>query len=285
MSKQLLFILVLAAAWTFYGLAAPGPIDSAGTSPATENGTALAPEADTSPAPVEKARLQARIKQLQVGLQNILRKIDPAGTPPAPAIGAPPATETDAPPSPDAETETDPNAGTEADDDQGAEAPSPVDQARLRGQIEQFQAVIENALRQDVRSAVLSAPKGAYLEGYGAVFSTEASLYRIRPITPFSSSPYSRQELDQAHQAALERLGRLKQDLRQAVAEHGSLLGQLKPDHTLAVIVHLFNGVADPRRPYPSQLIFKARAESVSDYRQGKITMDELVRQVRISQF
>ena len=78
---------------------------------------------------------------------------------------------------------------------------------------------------------------------------------------------------------------RLKDDLRQALAEHGSLLGQLKPNHTLAVIVHLYNGVADPRRPYPSQLIFKARAASVNDYREGKITMEELVRQVRISQF
>ena len=78
---------------------------------------------------------------------------------------------------------------------------------------------------------------------------------------------------------------RFKEDLRQALADHGSLLGQLKPDHMLAVIVHLYNGVADPRRPYPSQLIFKARAASVNDYREGKITMEELVRQVRISQF
>ena len=164
-------------------------------------------------------------------------------------------------------------------------APAPVDRARLRGQIEQFQAVIENALRQDIRSTVLSAPRGAYLEGYGAVFSTEASLYRIRPLTPFSSSPYSRQELEQAYQSALERVDRLKENLRQAVAEHGSVLGQLKPDHTLAVIVHLYNGVPDPGRPYPSQLIFKASAGSVDDYRQGRITMEELVGHVKISQF
>ena len=192
--------------------------------------------------------------------------VDPAGSPAASEVEtATPAAESGAAP----ETAT----------------PAPVDRARLRDQIEQFQAVIDNALRQDLRSTVLSAPRGAYLEGYGAVFSTEASLYRIRPITPFSRKPYSRQELDQAHQSALERVDRLKENLRQAVAEHGSLLEQLKPSHTLAVIVHLYNGVADPGRPYPSQLIFKARAESVDDYRQGRITMDELVRQVRISQF
>ena len=182
------------------------------------------------------------------------KPVDPAGTLPAPDSAAPPPA-------------------------------APVDQGRLRGQIERFQAVIENALRRNVGSTVLSSPKGAYLEDYGAVFSTEASLYRIRPLTPFSPKTYSRQELDEAYQAALDRVEHLKENLRHAVAEHGSVLGQLKPDHTLAVIVHLYNGVADPGRPYPSQLIFKASAGSVDDYREGKITMEELVRQVRISQF
>lgn len=192
---------------------------------------------------------------------------DPAGTPPA------------------SQAETAPSSPDAAAPDTATPPPAPVDRVQLRGQIEQFQAVVENALRQDVRGTVLSVPRGAYLEGYGAVFSTEASLYRIRPLTPFSSIPYSRQELEEAYQAALQRVGRLKENLRQAVAEHGSLLEQLKPDHTLAVIVHLYNGVPDPGRPYPSQLIVKARAGSVKDYRQGKITMEELVRQVRISQF
>ena len=182
------------------------------------------------------------------------RPVDPAGTRPVPDSAAPP-------------------------------SPAPVDQGRLRVQIERFQEVIQNVLRRNVGSTVLSSPRGAYLEGYGAVFSTEASLYRIRPLTPFGPKTYSRQELDEAYQAALDRVEHLKENLRQAVAEHGSVLGQLKPDHTLAVIVHLFNGVGDPRRPFPSQLIFKARAGSVNDYREGKITMEELVRQVRISQF
>ena len=162
---------------------------------------------------------------------------------------------------------------------------APIDQAQLRGQIEQFQEALENALRRSVGSTLLSTPRGAYLEDYGAVFSTEATLYRIRSITPFSRKPYSREELDKAHRSALERLEGLKDGLRQAVAAHGSLLGQLKPSHTLAVIVHLYNGVGDPRRPLPSQLIFKTGAASVGDFREGRITMEELVRQVRISQF
>ena len=263
MSKTLLSILVLAAGWTLSGPAAPA--NPAGTAPDAEtNGSANSAAAD-------KARLLGRIDQLQAGLRNILRKLGPAGTPSAPEAETP-----------DAETATPaPDAAPEPE----AQPPAPVDRSRIRGEIEQFQAVIENALRQDVRSTVLSAPKGAYLEGYGAVFSTEASLYRIRPLTPFSSRPYSRQELEQAYRSALERVDHLKRNLRQAMVEHGALLEQLKPSHTLAVIVHLYNGVADPGRPYPSQLIFKASAGSVSDYRRGKITMEELSGQVRISQF
>ena len=268
MNKTLFSILVLALGWTLSGSAAP--VNPAVTTPDAEtNGFANSAE-------VDKARLLGQIDQLQAGLRNILRKLSPAGTPLAPKTETPepPQTETE-PPSPD----------TAGASDTPPPAPAPVDQVQLRGQIEQFQAFIEDALRQDSRSTVLSAPRGAYLEGYGAVFSTEASLYRIRPITPFSSKPYSRQELDKAYQAALDRLERLKVDLRQAVAKHSSLLEQLRPSHTLAVIVHLYNGVAEPGRPYPSQLIFKASARSVSDYRHGKITMDDLVGRVRISQF
>ena len=188
------------------------------------------------------------------------------------AVSAPAAPVNPAGTLPDAEANARPN-------------PTPIDQAQLRGQIEQFQEALENALRRSVGSTLLSTPRGAYLEDYGAVFSIEATLYRVRPITPFSRKPYSREELDRAHRAALKRLDGLKDGLRQAVAEHGSLLGQLKPSHTLAVIVHLYNGVGDPRRPLPSQLIFKTGAASVGDYREGRITMEDLVRQVRISQF
>lgn len=280
MSKTLLSILVLAVGWTLAGPAAPA--DPAGTTPDAEAaGSANAATVEKA----EKARLKGRIDHLQAGLRNILRKLGPAATPSAPETDtaeAPEAPEAEAAPAP-----SDAGAAPEAETPEAETppAPAPVDRSQLQGQIEQFQAVIENALRRDVRSTVLSAPRGAYLEGYGAVFSTEASLYRIRPLTPFSSSPYSPQELDQAYQAALERVERLKQDLRQAVAEHGSLLGQLKPSHTLAVIVHLYNGVADPGRPYPSQLIVKAGAGSVTDYREGRITMEELAGRVRISQF
>ena len=269
MNKTLLTILVLALGWTLSGPAAP--VDPAGTTPEAEtNGSG-------NSAAVDKARLMGQIDQLQAGLRNILRKLNPAGTPSA--------SETEAPAAPEAETAPPASDAGAAPDTETAPASALVDKTQLRGQIEQFQAAIEIALRRDVNSTVLSAPRGAYLEGYGAVFSTEASLYRIRPITPFTPGPYSQEELDKAHQAALERVERLKVDLRQAVAENGSLLEQLRPPHTLAVIVHLYNGVAEPGRPYPSQLIFKANARSVSDYRQGKITMEELVDRVRISQF
>ena len=67
---------------------------------------------------------------------------------------------------------------------------------------------------------------------------------------PSDRRPYSRDELDRRPTRRPWSGWRgLKEGMRQAVAEHGSLLGQLKPSHRLAVIVHLYNGVGDPRRP------------------------------------
>ena len=54
MNKQILLILVLAVAWTFSGVAAPGPTDPAGADRNAENGAALAPESDTASAPSTK---------------------------------------------------------------------------------------------------------------------------------------------------------------------------------------------------------------------------------------
>lgn len=174
----------------------------------------------------------------------------------------------------------------EVNQGQGSEQAAPApDHSRLRGEIEQFQAVIESAVLGNSRGTILSSPKGAYLEDYGAVFSMEASLYRIRSITPFGRKPHTRKELDEAYQAMLQGVERLKKDVRRAVAEHGSLLRQLKPSDNLAVIVHLFTGISHPERPYPSQLIFKAKAGSISHDRRGEVTMEELIRQVHIIQF
>ena len=163
----------------------------------------------------------------------------------------------------------------------------PTDYDKLRTQILEFQGVIENTVVQNIkgRFPILSSPKGIYLEDYGAVFSLEANLYQIRAISPFSPKPHSHKELDNAYQALLVRVDVLKQSMLRAIAENGTGLQQLKPTDNLAVVVHLFNGYNDPDRPYPSQLIMKTKMDSLSQYRERKLTLDQLSQKVQITHF
>jgi len=162
-----------------------------------------------------------------------------------------------------------------------------TDYDKLRTQILEFQGIIENTVAQNIKATfpILSSPKGIYLEDYGAVFSLEASLYQIRAISPFSPKPHSHKELDNAYQALLVRVDVLKQSMLRAIAENGTALQQLKPTDNLAVVVHLFNGYNDPDRPYPSQLIMKTKMDSLSQYRQRKLTLEQLSQKVQITHF
>ena len=49
----------------------------------------------------------------------------------------------------------------------------------------------------------------------------------------------------------LKRVESLRAQMLQAMGDHGSKLEHLKPEETLAIVVHLFNGYDDPKRPVP----------------------------------
>lgn len=164
---------------------------------------------------------------------------------------------------------------------------TPTNYNELRVQMEKFQGIIENAVAQNLKGTfpILGAPKGSYLEDFGVVFSLEANLYQIRPISPFSPKPHSRKELDKAYLSLLDRVVVLRKSMLLTIAENGTSLSQLRPTDNLAVIVHLFNGFSDPNRRPPSQLIIKIKMDSLSQYSQRKITFEQFSEKVHITLF
>ena len=164
---------------------------------------------------------------------------------------------------------------------------NPKNYDELRVEMEKFQGIIENSVAQNLKGTfpILGAPKGSYLEDFGVVFSLEANLYQIRPISPFSPKPHSRKELDEAYQSLLDRVDVLRKSMLLTIAENGTSLRQLRPTDNLAVIVHLFNGYTDPSRRYPSQLIIKIKMDSLSQYSQRKITLEQFSEKVHITHF
>lgn len=169
---------------------------------------------------------------------------------------------------------------------QGARPFTP-DFPELRPELEGFQEIIQKTLVANLQGPipVLSTPKGTYLPDYGAVFHVEGNMYEIRAVSPFSPKPLTQQELDEAYRAMLKRVEALRERMLQAIAEHGSSLQHLKPEQTLAVVVHLFNGYADPSRPCPSQLIFRVKKAVISEYQDKKISLSDVTKRIEITRF
>jgi len=169
---------------------------------------------------------------------------------------------------------------------QGAKPFTP-DFPELRPELEGFQEVIQKTLVANLQGPmpVLSTPKGTYLPDYGAVFQVEGNMYEIRAVSPFSQKPLTQQELDEAYHLMLKRVDALHARMLQAIADHGSSLRHLKPEETLAVVVYLFNGYADPNRPCPSQLIFRVKKAAISEYQDKKISLDDFTKRIEITRF
>ena len=165
--------------------------------------------------------------------------------------------------------------------------PFAPDFPELRPELEVFQEVIQKTLVANLQGPipVLSTPKGTYLPDYGAVFNVEGNMYEVRAVSPFSPKPLTQQELDEAYHLMLKRVDALRERMLQAIADHGSSLQHLKPEETLAVVVYLFNGYADPNRPCPSQLIFRVKKAAISEYQDKKISLSDLTKRIEITRF
>ena len=157
----------------------------------------------------------------------------------------------------------------------------------LKQELQGFQEIIQKTLLRNLLGPVpvLSTPKGTYLPDYGAVFNVEGNLYEIRAISPFSQQPRTQKELDDAYSAMLGRVESLRTQMLQAIGDYGASLEHLKPEETLAVVVHLFSGYDDPKRPCPTQLIFRVKKGVVTDYRDKKLTFNEPVKKIEINRF
>jgi len=157
----------------------------------------------------------------------------------------------------------------------------------LKQELQSFQEIIQKTLLRNLLGPVpvLSTPKGTYLPDYGAVFNVEGNLYEIRAISPFSQQPRTQKELDDAYYAMLKRVESLRVQMLQAIGDYGASLEHLKPEETLAIVVHLFSGYDDPKRPCPTQLIFRVKKAAITDYRDKKLTFNELVTKIEINRF
>lgn len=176
-----------------------------------------------------------------------------------------------------------------------AEAPASTAQApvekpdlrQLKRDISVFSGVVDNTLRESFNQpyGLLQQTKGAYLPGYGLVFSLEVSLVQLRMRSPFDPRPLTRQELDTAFKVKQERLGELERRvLPRLFADYGSNI-ELPPTEHLAVVIHLFNFPEEDQQELPSRLVAQLSRQDMLDFKNGKISYTDLAKRVELLKF
>jgi hypothetical protein len=156
------------------------------------------------------------------------------------------------------------------------------DLVALKAQMRVLEAVVNETLAQTFVPpfGVLEKAKGSYLPDFGVVFSLEVNLYPIRVPSPFDMRPLSKEELEKARKAKLERIGIIKQTLPRLLADHASALRELSANDSIAVVVHLFYVPVEGDN-LPSQVVIEVKKSDLEQFWDKKLSFEELHSRVR----
>ncbi len=104
---------------------------------------------------------------------------------------------------------------------------------------------------------VMGTTRGVYLEGYGAVFTTEINLLPSASINPFllQIPPEYRTRL---HKRKIERLAVLKQTMRGLMVASAGMLKELPGNQQIVLGVSIFYHSWEDTTDLPTQVVMKA---------------------------
>lgn len=160
------------------------------------------------------------------------------------------------------------------------------DARQLKRDIRIFSSVMDTMMHEAVVEpfGLLEKTKGAYLPGFGLVFSLEINLVQLRMRSPFDLRPVSREELEQAAKQKQQKVGPLRDQLARALADYGSNI-ELPPTDHLAVIVHLFNYPEEDQEALPSGIAAQVSRRDLIAYKSGKLSYTDFVKRVEFVNF
>jgi hypothetical protein len=109
---------------------------------------------------------------------------------------------------------------------------------------------------------LLGTTRGAYLEGYGAVFSTELNLIVSPNLNPFHQS-FTKIEIARIHERKVQRLPLLKQQMREMLIASAASLENLPPSEQVVLAVTLFHYSWEDYSGLPSQIVMQAERQKL----------------------
>jgi hypothetical protein len=167
----------------------------------------------------------------------------------------------------------------------GAKAPkTKSDLEELKKQIELFETVLNQSLTQAFGGPydMLDKGRGAYLPGYGAVFTFEVSLSPLQNMGPFSPPPTPKSEEMQREQENRRR-DKAKGVAQQVLTNFGQIIRQLAPDESVAVIIHAV--AAHPGKVERSTIVVSAQKSLIDQRQDNTIDQAEFVRKLTTTEY
>jgi hypothetical protein len=136
---------------------------------------------------------------------------------------------------------------------------------RLRDEIRVLESVLNQNLTQAFPApfAYLNAAHGAYLPGYGVIFTFEINLSRPS-MGPFEGSPTAATERAKREEAR-RKFDQAKELSQRVLADFGHTLDQLGPDESVAVIV--YGSAATAQGVEKSTAVLRVAKKDVDQYR------------------
>ena len=122
---------------------------------------------------------------------------------------------------------------------------------------------------------LLGNTRGVYLEGYGAVFTTEVNLAQSMTITPFSLT-IPKEYAVKLRQRKLERVPVLKRNMQESLVAMASSLDAVPAKEQVVLGVTLFYHTWEDRNGLPSQIMMQAERQKLLDVQLGRASRSSL---------
>jgi hypothetical protein len=116
--------------------------------------------------------------------------------------------------------------------------------------------------------ALTGRARGIYLEGYGAVFTTEINT-ASEGISLMHTS-LTQQEKDHVHHLKIDRVPQLKKVLEDALVESAAALDSVPLDEQIVIEVDLDRYTWEAAGGYPAEILLQATRRKLLDVKQAK---------------
>jgi hypothetical protein len=156
--------------------------------------------------------------------------------------------------------------------------------AELKKGIELFESVLNQSLAQTLGGPfeTLDRARGAYLPGYGVVFTFEVNLTPLQNLGPFGPPPTPKSEQAQREEE-IRRRERAKSVAQQTLGNFGQTLTPLTPDESVTIVIYTV--AAHPGKIERGTIILSAEKKLLDARVNGSLDQTRFIQKLSTTEY